>query len=190
MWPFFHPFHFMFYTWAQEAAKNQARVAQSDISYMLLKVIFLQFAALFISSTEEEEDADMKKTQSCRVGIGWGSVFLFVWSEMWKSFDNKQSRKRDAHSLHNWRTYCKGGSTTETWANFGLNFPESEESVSWFRVKTGEGEPAAMSQRNTAGVYYRYKPYLPVDAQVSQRYGHAVFHCKPYPESLKSCNCC
>lgn len=36
---FFHPFHFMFYTWVQVAAIHQARVAQSDISYMQLRGI-------------------------------------------------------------------------------------------------------------------------------------------------------
>lgn len=130
---FFHPFHFMFYTWVQVAAIHQARVAQSDISYMQLRGISHNLLPWYISCVKEE--ADMKKIYGCGVGTGWGSVFLFVWSEMWKSFDNKQSRKRDAHSLHNWRTYCKGGSTTETRDNFGSNFPEPEESVSWFRVK-------------------------------------------------------
>lgn len=114
----FHPPHCMFYTWVQQATMyNQAKLA-----FNLTQQLNAAKSADW--SLHKRRGRHEKHVQlQGGMGIGSVSVFLFVWSEMWKSFDNEQSRKRDAHSLHNWRTYCKGGSSAETWDNLDLNFP-------------------------------------------------------------------
>lgn len=68
------------------------------------------------------------------------SVFLFVLSEMWKSFDNEQGRKWDTLGLHNLRTYCKRGSRAETWDNYGLQLPVApKKHISWLEIKEEQG---------------------------------------------------
>lgn len=71
------------------------------------------------------------------------SVFLFVFSEMWKSFDNEQARKWDALGLHNLRTHCERGSRAETWDNVGPRLPAAPRTHQLIGDKTGEEAKSA-----------------------------------------------
>lgn len=70
---FFHPFHFMFYTWLQRAAVHQAKVAQSTISYMQLTVGFQYFLFFLILlpdlSVHKRKSATWKRPTLVRLGL-------------------------------------------------------------------------------------------------------------------------
>lgn len=110
----------MFYTWVQQAA---AEVEEPENEPTHLKV-----------QIDQKHKKRKGPNEKDRQLIDRAVVFLFLWSEMWKSFDNEPSGARDAHGLHNWRTYCKRGSSAETRDNLSLDnldFLWPEESISW-----------------------------------------------------------
>lgn len=79
-----------------------------------------------------------KLTWRMRAAAGTESVsmFLFVLSELWRSFDNEQGRKWDTLGLHNLGTYCKRGSRAETWDNYCLQLPVARKTHQLIGDKT------------------------------------------------------